>query len=77
MYAHARAAQHGDMDDDTLTDWSDARLLAALFDGSTADRLLRRCGGLRQVLDARWGPPDFDDGEVAVWDLDRVRASLP
>ena len=40
------------MDDDPPTDWSDARLLAAVFDGSTADDLLRRHGRLRQVLDA-------------------------
>ena len=40
------------MDDDTLTDWSDTRLLAAIFDGNTAACLLRHCGGLRQVLDA-------------------------
>jgi DNA repair protein RadC len=40
------------MDDDPPTDWSDARLLAAVFDGNTAEYLLRRYGRLRQVLDA-------------------------
>ena len=41
------------MDDNTLRDWSDARLLAPLLGGRVAARLLNRFGSLRQLLHAQ------------------------
>ena len=41
------------MDEETLKDWSDARLLASLLGGRVAARLLGRFGSLRQLLHAR------------------------
>jgi DNA repair protein RadC len=40
------------MDDDALTDWSDAQLLAAILGTRAAACLLARFGGLRQLLHA-------------------------
>ena len=40
------------MDDDALKDWSDARLLAPILGACLAERLLRRFGSLRQLLQA-------------------------
>lgn len=41
-------------------------------------RALRGAAGTRSdELRRLWGPPDWEDGEVEVWDLDRVRRSLP
>jgi DNA repair protein RadC len=40
------------MDDHPPRDWSDARLLAAIVGAGAAARLLRRFGGLRQLLHA-------------------------
>jgi hypothetical protein len=37
-------------------------------------RLYRKAGeGLAAQLTSEWGPPDFADGSVQAWDLDRVR----
>ncbi|MDJ0711569.1 MAG: DNA repair protein RadC [Woeseiaceae bacterium] len=38
------------MDDDTLRDWSDKRLLAPILGARLAERLLQHYGGLRQLL---------------------------
>ncbi len=40
------------MDDDPLKDWSDARLLAPIVGTHVAERLLRRFGSLRSLLQA-------------------------
>lgn len=40
--------------------------------GEPLRRLGRRMAG---TLRARWGPPDFTDGAVLLWDLDRVRST--
>jgi DNA repair protein RadC len=40
------------MDEDLPTDWSDARLLATIIGDAAAGLLLRRFGGLRQLLHA-------------------------
>ncbi len=45
------------MEDDTLTDWSDLRLLAAILGARAADGLLARFGSLRQLLHA--GPQEI------------------
>lgn len=37
--------------------------------------LRREARRARQQLDAAWGPADYDDGVVVVWDLARVRSS--
>jgi hypothetical protein len=37
--------------------------------------LRREAERVRRELDSLWGPPDYDDGVVAVWDLARIRAS--
>ena len=29
----------------------------------------------RRELDSAWGPPDYEDGMIAVWDLERIRSS--
>ena len=40
------------MDDSAPTEWNDARLLAAIIGRGAASLLLRRYGGLRQLLHA-------------------------
>ena len=37
-------------------------------------RLRREAETIRAMLDSAWGPPDYDDGAVAAWNLERVRA---
>lgn len=42
-----------------------------------SERLRRVARGLARRLTVRWGPPDWQDAHVLVWDLDRVRGEAP
>ena len=46
------STQYPTMDEETLKDWSDIELLAAVLDRGTATRLGRRFGNLRSLFDA-------------------------
>lgn len=42
-----------------------------------SERLRKVAGSLARQLTVRWGPPDWEDAQVLVWDLERVRREAP